>query len=230
MWKLFILLIFQVFDFQFWGNNKTQTMPYSWFNLKYIDCIQYQLPCECEKATGTYFSLVLDTNSHSKNFGVALSEYNLMEPNIFPVRKVGIHEFEVISNNRDSSIWAKIIVERDSIYFFEKNSKSVFCQSNNSKKYDVQHYRIDNVNLINRSLNRRGYQKLETIVGYDSLACYCNKWKGKINFLRSLANPKSWVLEIKNDSLFIDFVTYPSDDPDPDDPIIPKKFRAYKWQ
>ncbi|CAN5491513.1 hypothetical protein BH10BAC1_BH10BAC1_08600 [soil metagenome] len=77
---------------------------------------------------------------------------------------------------------------------------------------------------------KRGYPQIEEIVNSDSLACYCNKWKGNINFLYSLGKSQSWLLEIKNDSLYIDLVTYPSEDPDPDDPIIPKKFKAYKWR
>lgn len=153
-----------------------------------------------------------------------------MEPNIFPIQKIGLDEYEVISNKNDAATWAKLVIRKDSICFIENNTQSVFYKTINSVRYNIQQYKFDNVDLLNKSLTKRGYPKLEKIVQYDSLACYCNKWKGKINFLYSLGEPQSWILEIKNDSLFINTVTYPNEDPDPDDPIIPKKFKVYKWR
>lgn len=210
-------------------SNTEKEMPYCWLNTKYIECLKSKLPCECEKNVETYYSLVIDTNSSSKNFGVALSKYDFLEPNVFPINKIGQHEYAVFSKPNDTtSIWAKIFIKTDSICFIENNSQSVFCKTNNSNKYDVQHYKFDNVDLLNNTLSKKGHPKLEEIVNSDSLTCYCNKWKGKVNFLHSL-KLQSWILEIKNDSLFIDLVTYPGEDPDPDDPIIRQKFKAINF-
>jgi hypothetical protein len=223
-----------LFLFQFCAAQKHESkvageIPYCWFNTKYIECLKSKLPCECEKDLESYYSLVIDTNSSSKNFGVALSKYDLLEPNIFPIKKTGQYEYAVLDNKGDASIWAKIFIRKDTIYLNENNVQSVFSKTNNSSAYDVQHYKFDNIDLLNKALTKKGYPRLEEIVKSDSLACYCNKWKGNINFLYSLDKSQSWLLEIKNDSLFIDLVTYPSEDPDPDDPIIPQKFKAYKW-
>jgi hypothetical protein len=174
--------------------------------------------------------LTIDTNSSSKNFGVALSKYKLLEPNIFSIKKIGLYEYEVISNESNAATWAKLLIKKDSIYFIENTTQSVFYKTNSSNKYNIQHYGFDNVDLLNKSLATRGYPRIEDIVKDDSLTCECNKWKGNINLLSVEGKPQSWILELKNDSLFINTVTYPNDDPDPDDPIISKKFKAYKWQ
>ena len=227
---LLVLLLFKLFASQKCGSQVVGEMPYCWLNTKYTECLKNKLPCECEKITETYYSLAIDTNSSSKNFGVALSKYNLMEPNIFSIKKIGLYEYEVISNERNATTWAKLLIKKDSIYLIENATQSVFYKTNNSNKYNTQHYLFDNVDLLNKSLAKRGYPRIEEIVKDDSLICECNKWKGNINLLSVEGKPQSWILELKNDSLFINTVTYPNEDPDPDDPIIPKKFKTYKWQ
>jgi len=222
-----ILFLFQFFVSQKCGNEGIEEMPYCWLNVKYMECLKHGLPCDCEKNIETYYSLVVDTNSSSKYFGVALSKYNLMEPQIFPIKKTGYNVYEIATNKKDTTSWAKIVIKKDSIYFIEKNMQSVFYKTNYSGKYNIQHYLFDNVDLLNKSLTKRGYPKLENIVRYDSLNCECNKWKGNVNMLSVDGKPQSWILEIKNDSLYINTIT--NIDPDPDDTLVTKKFKVYKW-
>jgi len=227
---LTILLLFQFCASQKYESKAAEGMPHCWLNAKYIECLKNKLPCECEKNIKEYFSLIIDTNSLSENFGVSLLKFDLMEPDVFPMKKVGTNRYSILMNKEDTTGWAQIFIKKDSIFLIENNTQFAFCKTNHSIKYDIQHYKFDNIDLLNKSLAKRGYPKIEEIVNSDSLACYCNKWKGNINFLYSLGKSQSWLLEIKNDSLYIDLVTYPSEDPDPDDPIIPKKFKAYKWR
>ena len=225
-----ILFLFQFCASQKHETKATDKMPYCWLNVEYIECLKSKLPCECEKDLETYYSLVIDTNSMSKNFGVALSGYGLIEPNIYPIKKVGIDLYEVISNKKDGAIWAKLLIKEDSVCLIENRKQLVFCNMCSSTGYNTQHYLRTNIDLLNKSFAQRGYSTIEEIVGDDSLIFECNKWKGNVNILSVLGKSKSWILKISNDSLFIDLVTYPSDDPDPDDPIIPKKFKTFKWK
>ena len=225
-----ILFLSQSLISQKCGSKVIGELPHCWLNAKYIECLKGKLPCECEKITDTYYSLVIDTIASSKNFGVALSKHDFLEPNIFPIRKKGTSEYEVFSNKDDGVIWAKLLIKGDSIYFIENAIQSVFYKTNNSNKYNTQHYLYDNISLLNKALIERGYPRIEDIVKDDSLIFECNKWKGKVNMLSVEGKPHSWVLELKNDSLFINKVTYQNEDPDPDDPILPKKFKVYKWR
>lgn len=225
-----MLLLLQFCAPQRHESKALKEMPYCWLNVGYIECLKSKLPCECEKNTKGYFSLVIDTSRYSEHFGVSLLNFDLMEPDIFPIKKVGKSTYSILKSKTDTTVWAQLLIKNDSIYLTENNTRFTFYKTNHSIKYDIQHYKPDNIDLLNKALSKRGYPKIEEIVESDSLACYCNKWKGNVNFLYSLTESKSWLLELKNDSLFIDLVTYPSDDPDPDDPIIPKKFKSFKWK
>ncbi|MGB4849831.1 MAG: hypothetical protein WBP41_18035 [Saprospiraceae bacterium] len=227
---LLIISFFQLFAIPICSNRVKNDIAHCWLNAKYMDCLKNSLPCECEKITETYFSLVIDTTTSSKNFGVALSKYDLLEPSRFSIKKIGHYEYGILSIKNDTQIWARILINLNAVYLIEKTSQSVFYESNNSVHFNIQHYLLDNVVLVNKSLNQRGYPKLEDIVKDDSLICECNKWKGKINLLSVVGKAQSWILEIKNDSLFIDRGTYSNEDPDPDDPILHEKYKAYRWQ
>lgn len=226
-----LILIFsmlQLLVFQNCGSKEAEEMPHCWLNVKYVDCIKDNFPCECEKSIKTFYSLVIDTNSNSKFFGVALSKYDFMEPNVFPIRKLGVNEYEVISNMKDAVPWAKIIIKKDSIVLTENNIRSVFYKANHSNDYNLQHYLFDNVDLLNKSFAKRGYPKLEDIVKADSLICECNKWNGSVNMLSIEGKPQSWILEFKGDSLYINTIT--NIDAEPDDTLVTDGFKVYKWR
>ena len=202
---------------------------YYWYNLKYINCLKDSLPCECAENLKKSYFLLVDTNSSSKTFGAALSKYSFMETNIFPIKKIKNKNYEIISNRNDNTVWARMVINGDSIMLYENDECSVFYKKSYSNTYDMDHYMLDNIDLLNKSLHARGYPNIQKIVNHDSLRFECNKEKGNVNMLSIDEKPLSWILEIRNDSLFIDKVTYSSPDPDPDDIIIPQKFKAYKW-
>jgi len=200
----------------------------NWINTDYINCLKNKLPCECEKEVVSYFIIKLDTIKLS----ILLLKYVDLEEEQYNIRKVSDSSYNVITINEvNNKCIGKIFINDQRLYYIDdSNEKLVFDYfgvSNFGNTVDDSKF---NIELLNKAFLNRGYLNLEKIVQYDSLACYCNKWKGKINFLYSLGEPQSWILEIKNDSLFINTVTYPNEDPDPDDTIIPKKFKAYKWR
>ena len=90
-------------------------------------------------------------------------------------------------------------------------------------------YAKENILLLNKAFIDRGYDSLEVILNSKSLNCHCSHENSRLNFIWSDNGSRNWLLEIKNDSLFINNVDYLSEDPDPDDSIIVRRFKAYKW-
>src|SRR4051812_40727220 len=75
-----------------------------WLNIRYIECLGTNLPCNCEKAVGTYYSLVLDTNSLSSNRSISLWEFEDNEPDIYSLKKIARSEFVAIIGDNVPSI------------------------------------------------------------------------------------------------------------------------------
>lgn len=223
-----IVLILQLFTSHSCASKENEDKGRSWLNVKYIECLKNSLPCECEKNIGTYYSLVLDTNSDSKNFGIALSNFEEMEPQLYPIKKITSNEYAVLMSREDASSWAKVIVEDKELQLIEGNAVSKFTKSKKSTGYDLNHYYEDNVDLLNGAFTARGYAKLEEIVKENELKCDCNKWMSRLNVLYVKGAPKSWIIEMKNDSVQILRIT--NTDRDPDDPVQTKKVASYKWK
>lgn len=224
---ILIALLFQFLNTQSCVSKENEDEGQSWLNIEYVECLKSSLPCECEKRIAAYYSLVLDVNPDSKNFGVALSNFELMEPYIYPIKKVSSNEYAVLKSREDASSWAKIIVNEKELQFVEGSSISKFTRSKQSEGYDLDHYYKDNVALLNKAFAARGYPQLGEIVREDSLNCDCNKWMGRQNVLYVKGAPKSWIIEMKDDSLQILKIT--NTDRDPDDPVQTEKIASYKW-
>jgi hypothetical protein len=222
-----VLLCFQILTSLNCRSKETHDKGSCWLNISYIECLKNKLPCECEESLQNYFSIALDTNSDSKNYGIALSKYDQMEPFIYPIKKIRSNEFEILLAQELNSSWAKLIIRNDSLYLIEKDVLSKFIKSEMSEEYAAQHIQIDNVNLLNKSLAARKYPKLEQIVNQDSLRCECNKWLANSNVLFVKGKPKSWIIKMVNDSLQIMEII--NVERDPDDPVQTKKIASYKW-
>jgi hypothetical protein len=124
--------------------------------------------------------------------------------------------------------WAKVVIKGDELQFIESGVVSKFTKSKKSNGYDLEHYYKDNVDLLNKAFVSRGYPKLEEIVQEKILNCDCNKWMGHVDLLSVRGAPKSWIIEMKDDSLHILKVT--NADRDPDDPVETEKVGSYKWK
>lgn len=223
-----LVIIFEFFTLESCVSKEGEDKGQSWINVKYIECLKNSLPCDCEKITQTYYALSLDTDSQSKGFGIALSKFEQMEPNMYSITKIGVNEYIVHKSREDTTSWAKLIIKGEQLQFIENDTLSKFAKSKEAKGYNVQHYLDDNVTLLNEAFTSRKYPKLEKIVNEDSLKCDCNKWLGNVNVLYVKGAPKSWIMEIRNDTLIIKKIT--NFDRDPDDPIQTEKVVGYMWR
>jgi hypothetical protein len=225
---LSVVLILQFFTSQNCTSKENENVGQSWLNIKYVKCLKNSLPCECEKKIKEYYSLVWDTNADSKKFGIALLNFEQMEPYIYPIKKITSNEYAVLKYERNDSSWAKVVIKGDELQFIESGVVSKFTKSKKSNGYDLEHYYKDNVDLLNKAFVSRGYPKLEEIVQEKILNCDCNKWMGHVDLLSVRGAPKSWIIEMKDDSLHILKVT--NADRDPDDPVETEKVGSYKWK
>lgn len=208
-------------------NNESKDSDFiqssSWLNTVYIDCLNNQMPCECEKYVETYFSLSINADYK----WVSICEYTYSECGIFYIKKIDNNKYGILHWQKKDSIWATIEISNDSLYLIKNDTLSKFIQSNTVKGYDAKHYSKDNVEILNKSLIARGYPTLEEIVGHDSLYCECNKWIGEVNLLSVNKRPMHWELKIENDSLF--FYKETNSHRDIDEPSIIEVIKAFKW-
>lgn len=220
------VLLFQSLTSPSCAGYKEETQ--CWLNVKYVECLKNRLPCECQEAVGTYYQLALEVNAGSDDVGVALSKFEWMEPGIYPIRRIALNEYAVIRSQQDVSAWATIVVNGDELRLTEGATTLTFSPSTTSKKYNVQHYLTDNVQLLNEAFAMRGYPKMEEIVKADTLRCDCNKWMGNIDLLYVKGAPRSWIMEMTKDSLIISKIT--NADRDPDDSVQTERVSSYKWR
>lgn len=232
-------IVFTSFKSNFKSDNDHRESMSCWISIQYIECLKNKLPCDCEKESLPYFTLLVDTSSKSKNFGFYSLGSNQMEFYQWDIREKSKFLFEISKDFSDSeSLIGLIKFERDRLYFIDRNgSKSIFRkfgsennQSSNSEYVfeKMTQYRKENIILLNRSLKRRKLIRIEEMVETDSLICDCSKELGGINLIGN--NKGAWILEQKRDSLFLyDFVNSREDKTE--SRIIRKKLlKKYKWQ
>jgi hypothetical protein len=242
MKKTILLLCFTIFISTQSFTTEGIDQGSSWINIKYIECLTDKLPCECEIIAKPYAFISVDTNSNSDHYGVVLMGFNHpMDPNFKYIKKIGEIEYAVFKwqtgmyNNGHpltDTIFAKLTIEKDTLYYIENDIQSKFIKSKTIKKYDEYQDNKDNVYLLNIALNKRGYPPIEQIVAHNSLLCECNPWIGGTshNLLYTYEEEQPslcWVLDIVKDSIYIKKVIFGDDI---DDPIRTENFISFKWE
>lgn len=204
--------------------NKNQTT--CWLNVQYIDCLNNNLPCECEKSTDSYFSIALDTSLNVDANRITLLNHEQMEPNFYRLKKISDNKYEILMSEDVYKETNIVFIDRDTLYLNTDGVKAKFIKSNLCDGFNINSYYKDNIKFLNKAFVDRDYETLEEILHEDSLMCACNKWLGGLNLITIKGKPDSWTLKMSSDSLFI----YKVDNrEDPDDPIIEKKLHGYKW-
>lgn len=193
--------------YQSCSSETPTTTSYSWLNTAYVKCLEKKLPCHCQETIGSYYSLVLDRDETSKNFGVSLSKFDQMEPYTYPIKKLNDNEYGIYESVTDTLNWAKIDIDAGELNFAGRSTSSTFVASTGTRSYDPTHYLLDNVVLLNDALTTRRYPTLETILNEDYLNCDCNKWMDGVNVVSVRGKPKSWIITLRGEYLVIDKIT-----------------------
>lgn len=171
-----------------------------WVNTKYINCMEFKLPCECDSEIKSFvfikFSKRLTKDTY-RAFGQFSED---MEPSVLIIKKEKKNQFKVTLTDSTNIKGYIYFSGKQMIFRDVSKRKMIFERQLISGDYEDE-FCLNNLNLTNRALNRKGYKNLESILHADSLELCCDKWSGQGNFLYNKKN--SWSLEIKNDTMFI---------------------------
>ncbi|MEY5049743.1 MAG: hypothetical protein RLZZ175_3102 [Bacteroidota bacterium] len=198
-------------------------------NIEYLNCLKSQLPCEGEKSK-EYFLISLDsTNKFVLMYdGSANNDYNRYDFNLVTKTNFEIYSKQYSQSLMDDTITiiGQIKIKNDTLFFIEssgKLSKFIYYSSGDNDSYFKEH-----IKLLNFELKVRGYDKLDEILHSDSLKCWCN-WEldGGLNIIFS--PKKDWILEKKENELFIYEWTNPPHEKTIDLKIKKKLVRKFKW-
>jgi hypothetical protein len=185
--------------------KRTEKKTYSnWMSLDYVTCLKTELPCECEKST-EYFLISLDT---TRKFVLLYDGKANYDYNLFDVKLVSKNRLEVY-NKTYSQALLKDTIELIGQIQFENDSLVLIEASGRRTKFllystgDNHGYFYEHVKLLNAAMSTRGYNSLNKILNSDSLKCWCN-WEldGGINTVFVSQN-RNWILEKKDNQLYI---------------------------
>jgi hypothetical protein len=198
-----------------------------WLSVEYIKCLNNYLPCECEKAVKTYFSINIDTSLTADLHRIALLKHEQMESYYYRLKKDSINKYDILKSDNITEKLGAIFFNKDTLRLCENGIISKYVQTGTCDRLDNNSHLTDNVKLLNSAFVDKGYPTLNEILSHDKLLCACNKWIGRLNLLSINGRSDSWILEQTKDSLFIYKVI--NIEADPDDPIIKEKIYEYKW-
>lgn len=194
------------------SKKRTPSIYSNWMSLDYINCLKTDLPCACEKSS-TYFLISLDTINKFVSLYDGRANYDY---NRYSFRMISKHNLEVYNKPysptliKDSiDIIGQIKIENDTLLFtdpLEKQTQFILYSTGDADGYYKEH-----INLLNSALTNRGYDNFNTMLQSELLKCWCN-WEldGGINII--FGPDKDWVLEKKEDELYIyEWINPPSE-------------------
>jgi hypothetical protein len=204
------------------GRSKTVT---SWLSAGYINCLNKNLPCECEKKVSKYISINTDTTLNTNLQRISLFGHGQMEPFFYKLNRLGKNRYEILDGGEKPLKLGTITFNNGSLYLHDQKGDIRYVNIGKSDDLYNDNYAIENVTLINKALRENGYSRLNKILSEDSLKCDCNKG---MNMAYIQGKPHAWILEHAKDSLFIYKII--NEDADPDDAVIKKKIFQFKWK
>jgi hypothetical protein len=229
---IFLLTILTVANcFGQTDNSKKRTPGYSnWMSLDYLNCLKTDLPCECEKSR-EYFLISVDTTKKlvlfyegKANYDYNLSNFKTISPNNL---KIYNKQYSQTLFSDTITIIGQIKIKNDTLLFtnpFGRQTKFVLYSTGDNDGYLKEHLK-----LINSALTVRGYDNLNKILHSDSLECWCN-WELDGGMNSVFGNKKGdWILEKKDNELYIYEWTNPPSEKSFDLKIEKKLLKKLKW-
>jgi mRNA degradation ribonuclease J1/J2 len=221
-----LLLSSCIFLLSFGSTKEDKNKVTNWMNKDYIKCLERKLPCECEKEIVTYFVMHLDT-IHST---IIMRRYeDLIEEETYEIKGEAKNSYKIMDSNKVNTVIGKIIIKRNRLFLYGMANKVVVFDCYGTSEFsNVIEYTKENISLLNKAFLKRRLDSLETILNVKSLNCHCNNDLGKMNFVWSDNDSlKSWILEMRADSLQISTIV--KKDSDIGDSIFTKKVVRYNW-
>lgn len=197
----------------------------SWLNVEYINCLSKKLPCDCEKLVNKYISINVNTSLDSNMERITLYKHSQMEPFSYKLNRLTKNRYEILTDSEKPKLLGEITFNNGSLYLHDTNGDTKYVKIGTSNELVNYNYQVENVMLINKALQEKGYPKLNKILSGNALKCDCNKG---VNMVYIQGKPHAWVLEQDKDNVYIYKVV--NEDADPDDAIVKKKIYQYKMK
>ncbi len=198
--KRVVLIMFLISNSVLFSQNKYLGES-NWVSIDYLNCIGNNLPCECFsfRSHKNFFTLNIDTLKDSYYYNT----YKVL-------RDDSILSFKVVDlalkfEEKKDSIIGLGIIENDTLIY--KNFK--FSVTNKFVRNDTLFWLSKipgGLNYINSKLKESNNNSLQKILKSDSLICDCDI---QYSINRIYNSNKIWVLEIKEDYLYIYKWKYP---------------------
>lgn len=230
---LFFLLFVCLFQFSKAQSDESSNQQI-WISVEYIKQMESLLPCQCAEKENFIYKIVVDQNK-TNNF----DENKQFIPNgilHFVIQTEPI-PFYFLSNQKNTYVIsidsespaADLIFTEDTLTFndFQDTYKFIKYQSLFNTEKGTTPPLEENIFLINKALQSRGYPNIETLLNQNSLNLVCNAWQGTVNFLSSNNSNEQWVLEINEDLLYIYRIK--NLERDPTDPLLTEIYLILKW-
>jgi len=223
------IIAFMAYGFLFFLNfssapRRTENVT-SWLSVEYISCLNKSLPCDCEKKVNKYISINTDTTLNPNQQRISLFGHGQMEPFFYKLNRLGKNRYEILDRGEKPQKLGIITFNNGSLYLHDQNGDTRYVNIGKSDDLYNDNYDLENVTLINKALQEKGYPGLNKILSEDSLKCDCNR---EANLVYVQGRPHAWILEHSKDSLYIYKII--NEDADPSDAIIKKKVFQFKMK
>jgi hypothetical protein len=199
-------------------------------SIDYLNCLKTDLPCECEKSR-EYFLISLDTTKKLVLFYDGRANY---DRNVYDLKTTSSTNLEVYYKQYSQTLFADTVtiigrmkIKNDTLLFINPyglQTKFILYNTGAEDSYFKEH-----IKLLNSAFTVRGYDNLNKTLQSDSLKCWCN-WEldGGINLVYGTKKGE-WILEKKDNELFIYKWTNPPSEKTLDLKIEKKLLKKLKW-
>jgi hypothetical protein len=211
------------------SKKRTPSVYSNWMSLDYLNCLKTELPCECEKSR-EYFLISVDT---TKKFVLLYDGRANYDYNLYDFKEISKTNLEVYNKQYSQTLFKDTItvvgqlkLKNDTLLFIEasgKQTKYILYSTGDNEGYFKEH-----IKLLNSALTIRGYDDLNNVLQSDNVKCWCN-WEldGGINIV--YGQYKNWILEKKDNELYIYEWTNPPSEKTTDLKIEKKLIKKLKW-
>lgn len=189
-------------------NEQEVDKVFGYLNLDYVKCLENKLPCECEKAVGTDFLVIVDTSAKRGVFGIQTMRSRFMEFYPWETEEIEKNYFKVNNLLYEKNL-SCFLMSNDTLYYTdEKGRKATFIEFFRQKpplnfynKYVL--YKKLNFIFVNNAFSVRGYELLGKNEEEDTAILYCNKKLGGKNIIFDCQSGKSFDIRLEKDTVYL---------------------------
>ena len=199
----------------------------------YVKCMHSELPCECAKKFNGYYEMKLDSHLNDDDSNVFYAKANdENEYQTLNFSRVNKNTLRVYRSTGDSTYAVgNLSINRRKAYLVSPNGETLnYTLYSTETEHDDLIIGRENLRLLNEAFKSRKIKPFETNAFPEWVGCDCNHELGNINLMWVDRSPASWILEHRNDSLFIYEYVNSSDGRKIPATIAKRLVKSYPWK